>query len=76
MDAWIPFGVPMIFTSNKKPKKLFPKGKGRDQRAAIARRFTAFEIAGPLQAIGRPFTDDEMHARLEAGRNGPQLPPP
>ena len=72
-DAHIEADIPIIFTTNKKPKKIFPRGSGK-QKAAIARRYRAVEITSPLQRLGRPLTPIEKRARKEAGRNGPQGP--
>ena len=66
----------MIFTTNKKPKKIFPMAKAsHEQKKAIKRRFDSVEIDAPLQALGRPLTGPEKRARKEAGRDGPQGPP-
>lgn len=72
-DAQIEADIPLIFTTNKKPKKLFPKAHGR-QRSAIERRYKAVEITAPLMRLGRPLTPIEKRARKEAGRDGPKGP--
>ena len=63
----------MIFTTNKKPKEIFPRGK-RGQKEAIKRRYTAVKITEPLQRGGRPLSQIEKRARKEAGKNGPKGP--
>ena len=72
-DSFIEADIPMIFTSNKKPKRMFPRGKSSAQRRAILRRFTAVRVTDTLARIGRPFTTAELNTRREAGRNGPRL---
>ena len=64
----------MIFTTNRKPKKIFPRGVNAAQRRALKRRYESVEITNTLARIGRPFTAAEKRARREAGRNGPQGP--
>ena len=66
--------IPIIFCTNKKPKKMFVRAQDHRQRRAIERRYAKVEVTGPLQAIGRPFTRAELLARKEAGVNGPQGP--
>ena len=73
-DAIIPAEMPLIFTTDKKPKKMFPRAESSRVRAAIKRRYVSVEINAPLQALGRPFSREEKRARLEAGRGGPQGP--
>ena len=74
-DAWIEADIPMIFTTNKKPKKrVFARIKDRQQRAAVKRRYVSVEVTGPLQRLGRPFSAIEKRARREAGANGPRRP--
>ena len=73
-DAHVDAEIPMIFTTNRKPHKIFPRAPTKKQRAAIKRRYTAVEVTGPLQQGGRPFTPAEKRARREAGQNGPQGP--
>ena len=68
--------IPMIFTTNKKPKYIFPMEKAsHEQKKAIKRRYDEVKIDAPLQALGRPLTGPEKRARKEAGRDGPQGPP-
>ena len=65
----------MIFTTNKKPKKIFPMDSAsREQKRAIKRRYESIEITEPLQRLGRPLTPAEKRARNEAGSDGPQGP--
>ena len=45
--------IPLIFTTNKKPKKS-SRGSYK-QRDAIKRRYRAIEITGPLQLLARPL---------------------
>ena len=73
-NAFIEADIPMIFTTNKKPKTIFPRGKGKQQRAAIKRRYEAVEVTSSLARLGRPMTPAEKRVRREAGRNGPQGP--
>ena len=73
-DAYVEADIPLIFTTNRKPSKIFPRASTKKQRDAIKRRYTAVEVTGPLQQGGRPFTPAEKRARREAGRNGPQGP--
>ena len=73
-DAFIEADIPMVFTTNKKPTKIFPRGVNKAQRGAIARRYTAVRVTAPLQMLGRPFTPAEKRARRGAGQNGPQGP--
>ena len=73
-DAYVEADIPMIFTTNKKPHKMFARASGAKQRKAIKRRYEAVEVTGPLQALGRPLTKAEKCARRGAGRNGPQGP--
>ena len=50
----------MIFTTNKKPKKIFPRGKGKEQRAAIKRRYEAVEVtsyARPSRAANDAYRE-------------------
>ena len=75
-DAFVEADIPMIFTTNRRPAKIFPRAATRKQRDAIKRRYTEVEISGPLQLGGRPFTAAEKRARREAGQNGPQAPGP
>ena len=72
-DAFIEADVPMIFTTNKKPKAIFPRAHG-EQRKAIKRRYTDERVTSTLAAGGRPLTPAEKRARREAGRQGPQGP--
>jgi len=73
-DAFVEADIPMIFTTNKKPSKMFVRSGSIKQRKAIKRRYEAIEVTGPLQALGRPATRAEKLARREAGRNGPRGP--
>lgn len=73
-DAFVDADIPLIFTTNRRPKKIFPRADNARQRRALARRYRAVEITAPLQALGRPFTAAEKRARREAGANGPQGP--
>ena len=73
-DAFIEADIPMIFTTNKKPKKIFPRAAGKQQRAAIKRRYVCVEVTSSLARLGRPMTPLEKRQRREAGRNGPQGP--
>jgi hypothetical protein len=73
-DAFIEADIPMIFTTNKKPSKIFPHAEEPRQRRAIKRRFSAIKVTGSLARLGRPLTAMEKRARREAGRNGPQGP--
>jgi len=66
-DAFVDAGIPMIFTTNKKPRKLFTRARDRGQRAAIKRRYEAVEVTGSLAVLGRPLTAAEKRARREAG---------
>ena len=72
-DAQLEADIPLIFTTNKKPKYMFVKAHGR-QKAAIKRRYTCVEITAPLMALGRPLSPIEKRARKEAGRDGPKGP--
>ena len=73
-DARVQADIPIIFTTNRKPAKIFPRASSSRQRDAIKRRYVCVEVVGPLQAGGRPFTAAEKRARREAGQNGPQGP--
>ena len=73
-DSFVPADVPIIFTTNVRPAKLFPRGRNAAQRRAIKRRYVAVEVKGPLQVGGQPFSLREKVARKEAGRTGPQGP--
>ena len=74
-DAQVNADIPLIFTTNKRPSKLFNlKHMQRKQKRATKRRFDAIEITAPLQQIGRPFNSQEKRARRQAGQNGPQGP--
>ena len=73
-DAFIEADIPLVFTTNKKPKRLFPRADSRKQRRAIARRYTSVEVRRSLMRIGRPLTPIEKRARRAAGRRGPQGP--
>ena len=73
-DAFIEADIPMIFTTNKKPKKIFPREEISKQRAAIKRRYVSVEVTSSLARLGRPMTPAEKRVRREAGRNGPQGP--
>ena len=74
-DAFIEADIPMIFTTtNKKPKKIFPREESSKQRAAIKRRYVSVEVTSSLARLGRPMTPAEKRVRREAGRNGPQGP--
>ena len=75
-DAFVDAGIPMIFTTNKKPRKLFTRARDRGQRAAIKRRYEAVEVTGSLAVLGRPLTAAEKRARREAGAQGPRGPGP
>ena len=70
-DAFIEADIPMIFTTNKKPKKIFPREESSKQRAAIKRRYVSVEVTSSLARLGRPMTPAEKRVRREAGRNGP-----
>ena len=74
-DAFIEADTPMIFTTNKKAKKIFPRGENSAQRRAIKRRYEEVRVTKPLQARGRPDTPAEKRARREPGQNGAQGPP-
>ena len=74
-DAFIEADIPMIFTTNKKPKKIFPREESSKQRAAIKRRYVSVEVTSSLARLGRPMTPAEKRVRREADRNGgPQGP--
>ena len=73
-DASIRADVPLIFTTNKKPKNIFPRSRNARQRRALARRYSSYQVMGPLQSVGRPFTAAEKDARKKAGLNGPKGP--
>ena len=73
-DAHIDADIPIIFTTNKRPVRLFPRAPDRRTRDAIKRRYESVEITTPLQVLGRPFNRAEKRARREAGRNGPRGP--
>lgn len=49
-DAMIPAGFPRIFTHNHPPHAVFPKGKDREQKTAIARRFRHLIVTESLFA--------------------------
>ena len=74
-DAWIEANLPIIFTTNKRASKFFPRGATSEQRKAITRRFDVVRVRGPLQLGGRPMTALELQQRRTAGTNGPQMPP-
>ena len=65
-DAFIEANIPLVFTTNKKPKKLFPRAACRKQRRAIKRRYTSVKIRRSLMRIGRPLTPAEKMAFLSA----------
>ena len=69
-DAFIEADVPLIFTTNRRPHKIFPRSPIAKQRRAIKRRYRAVEITTCLAAIGRPFTAREKRMRREAGASG------
>lgn len=46
--AVIPAGTPRIFTTNVKPKKLFPHSDCRHQRHALKRRYVAVKVKAKL----------------------------
>ena len=73
-DAFIEADIPMIFITNKKPKKMFVRAESSKQRAAIKRRYESVEVTSSLARLGRPMTPAEKRVRREAGRNGPQGP--
>lgn len=73
-DAFIAAEMPMIFTTNRKPAKIFPRSSIKKQRKAIARRYKAVEVTTCLMKLGRPMTPAEKRARREAGRDGPRGP--
>ena len=73
-DAFIESDMPLIFTTNKKPHKIFPRAETARQRQAIKRRYVTVEVTEPLQLSGQPFTHAQKQARREAGRNGPKGP--
>lgn len=73
-DAFIEADMPLIFTTNKRPSKIFPRGSTGEQRTAIKRRYVTVEVTEPLQRTGRPFTQAEKRVRREAGRDGPKGP--
>lgn len=73
-DAQIEAFTPMIFTTNRRPKDLFPYSENREQRRAIRRRHRRVRVREPLMRLGRPFTAAELQARRSAGRNGPRGP--
>lgn len=75
-DAQIEADIPIIFTTNRKPAKIFPRAPSGRQRDAIKKRYVSVEVTGPLQFGGGAFTPTEKRARREAGRNGPQGPGP
>ena len=60
----------MIFTTNKKPKYIFPMEKAsHEQKKAIKRRYDEVKIDAPLQALGRPLTSHgAREARAQGGR--------
>ena len=51
-NAWIPAGMPRVFTTNKSMKypycHIFPAGENQDQHAAILRRFVTIMVTEPL----------------------------
>ena len=47
-DSFVPADVPMVFTTNVRPKKIFPRGRSAAQRRALKRRYVAIEVMGPL----------------------------
>ena len=73
-DAFIEADIPMIFTTNKKPHKIFPRAETKRQRKAIKRRYRAVAITASLARLGRPMTPIEKRARREVGRDGPRGP--
>lgn len=73
-DAFVEADIPIIFTTNKRPKQLFPRSPLAFQRRAIKRRYTAIKVTRSLMRMGRPLTPVEKRARRAAGRNGPQGP--
>ena len=73
-DAFIEADIPMIFTTNRKPHKIFPRADTAKQRRAIKRRYRAVEVTACLARGGRPATPAEKRVRREAGRDGPRGP--
>ena len=73
-DALVGADIPIIFTTNKRPKQLVPRLPLVFQRRAIKRRFTAIKVTQSLMHLGRPLTSIEKRARRAAGRYGPQGP--
>ena len=61
-DAFIGPDIPIVFTTNKRPKKLFPHAACRKQRRAIRCRLHRFREGLPqcrsliLMRTGRPLT--------------------
>lgn len=73
-DAFIEADIPIIFTTNRRPQKIFPRAESAKQRRAIKRRYRAVEVSVCLARNGRPATPAEKRARREAGQNGPRGP--
>ena len=73
-DAYIEADIPLIFTTNRKPRKIFPRASSSKQRRALARRYRSVEVTACLARGGRPATPGEKRARREAGQHGPQGP--
>ena len=73
-DAFIEADIPLIFTTNRKPHKIFPRASTKKQRLAIKRRYRAVKVTECLAKGGRLATPDQKRARREAGRNGPRGP--
>ena len=73
-DSFIEADIPLIFTTNRRPHKIFSRSPIAKQRRAIKRRYRAVEVTACLAAGGRPFTAAEKRMRREAGANGPQGP--
>ena len=62
-DAFIEADIPMIFTTNLKPHKIFPRAATAEQRRAIKRRYREVEVTACLARAGRPATPAEKRAR-------------
>ena len=73
-DAFVEADIPLVFSTNRAPKDIFPRSDCAEQRAAIKRRYVEVEVRSSLARLGRPFTPMEKRARREAGRIGPQGP--
>ena len=66
----------MIFTTNRDPADIFPRGGNERQRRAIKRRYSDVEVISSLAALGRggawrvvPFAWDCAAVRVDC--NGP-----